>query len=272
MSAENIPGVSRVNGSTTATDHGDYWEVDVHSTTIIFIGSGTFENVLINTNRNICQVNATGRGWTVRNVGWNGIFPDIESGAQTCIGISGDGLIENVYMGDGGPGNWRDKHPDGPRQYQSTGIFSTNQNVPGEVTIRDVYCGNWVDNGMYLENQGGRIDYTFERVYGHDNDISLIRPGQGNHVLRDCHGHSNTHRDVWNRVGTTITLEDCQFENVVGSYNATGTTQVGAGANPQRPESVPATAMEAATGESGAGPGPSGPFDEPVCVRHFAEQ
>lgn len=255
MSAEQIPGVTSVTGSTEATDHGDYWEVDVYSDSIIFVGSNTFENVLINTNGNIAQVNATGHGWTVRNVGWNGLFPNKDLGTNVALAISGSGTAEHLYLGDGGLGDWKTKHQQGQMSQQPVGVFSTNDNPGGNITIRDVYLENWTDNAMYLEGQGTTANYTIERVYGTDNDISMIRPGKGNHVIRDCHGEGNTNRDLWNRVGSTVQVENCQFDTgIFGPANTDAATTTGAAANPQPPASVPTTAQEAVTG-SGSGPG-----------------
>lgn len=275
MSATDVPGIVSVSGSTSATDQGDYWEVDINSNAAIMrVGNqATVENVLFNCEGSIAQLNTynSGHGWTIRNVGWNGTFPDLEHSGNVALALSGSGTVDNVYLGDGGYGDWQDKHG-GSRHYQPTAVFTTNDTPNGEITIRNAMINNWTDNACYCSGQNTSATFTFENCYAEGNDISVFRVADGTHRVTNCHTRNNTHRDVWVYtsgsqmiIGGGSQLQNNRAVEGPGSADVRDAT-VGSSANPQIPSSVPQSAREAATGQAGGGGG-SDVFNQPVCMQ-----
>lgn len=280
----SMPGVSQVRGDATAEDHGDYTEVTLHDHVVnIFLEDGaTFENVLFRLNGNVPNFQCRQNNWTIRNVGFDGIFPDTESvGTFFSAASGGNGLIENIYMGDGGAGNWPDKHGGG-RDTQPTGIFTFNSPSGGEIVVRSLNAGPFTDNTFYCEHQGATIDMHFEDVYVHGGAISAFRVGNGSHTMTNCHTENMGYRmeyqdhggmrDIWLRTGNPtmhvrdshlstdgagiiadsgpVILEDTEWGGG-GRGNIREESGTGRNPSPSPPDSVPADAMAAATGEGG---------------------
>lgn len=280
------------------------WNIEEMGTQIDVSDVGyDVSNVLVRTNSNQFRLNLYGsEDFTIQNFGVDGVYPEISGGAgygysnegwggPFQVGASGTGTFDTVYLGDGGTGDWRDKHQSGTQDAQPTGVFSTDS-ATGLLEFKNMYMAGWTDNTFYVEHQGATCDVLWENVYVENCDISAFRPGSGNVEVINCHATNNNHRDFWARTGNpTVLIDGCHFDHPgaalyydtgditvqnsqIASYNDRGGNVTRAGGNGQNPnptvpDPTPTTAMEAATG-SGGGDGNgdgSQAFNDPVCVR-----
>ncbi|MFD1514280.1 hypothetical protein [Halomarina rubra] len=167
------------------------------------LGSGdTLENVLIDASAPEADVaiRAEGDGWAIRNVGIKGRF-DIGAstgGIKYVISAEGNGVIENVYMGDG--------HEDGIWK----GAMISGPDHAGHIDIRNCNVAHWTANAIYAAGSGritepGKTDgqggnYTFENCFFKNNNIAHLRlAADGTEVIgctfvnsSDVPGHPNT--------------------------------------------------------------------------------
>lgn len=167
------------------------------------LGSGdTLENVLIDATASGADVSirAYGDDWAIRNVGIKGEFDvgDATGGIKYVLAAEGNGVIENVYLGDG--------HADGIWK----GAMISGPDHDGHIDIRNCHVARWTANACYCagpgrlrgpgktDGQGG--DYTFENCYFENNNISHLRlAADGTEVLNctfvntgDVPPHPNT--------------------------------------------------------------------------------
>jgi hypothetical protein len=150
----------------------------------IQIGSGeTFENTLIDIGAEGAdvQIVATGSDWTVRNVGIVG-GADVSSsdgGYPNMLFASGNGLVENVYLGDG-------VAYDGVRK----GAIGVPKSHSGRIEVRNCYIARWTGNALYAataaESGGGGGSVAVRNSYFRDNTISHVRIAQDDSVLENC--------------------------------------------------------------------------------------
>ncbi|WP_458190609.1 hypothetical protein [Haladaptatus sp. NG-WS-4] len=233
----------------------------------IEVGDGqTYENKLIDVTAEGAGVAFTtsGNGWTIRNVGIKGehsgesfiMMPGVES-------PDGEGLIENVYMGDG------------IKERESGGGVWVNANMPhqGVITVRRTHIANTVNNGLYASgpgSQGATGITNVEDSYFHSNNISNIRmnaKGDRTPYVKNCvvkvddstppcgencssPGAVND-RGVWSWYGTTEVIDSDIQGGFVGTHGgdveARG-TNTGENVNLEPPKGVPMSAEEAAKG------------------------
>lgn len=142
----------------------------------------TLENVLfdISAPESRVDIDCRGDGWTLRNVGIRGTstYPGKEQVIHARC--DGDGLIENVYLGDGSETGCHD-----------TGIF-VDRRSEGRLTIRNVNVQDWVDNGIYASAPGharkshGGCEVVIEDSYGRNNNTANFRIGSDGSVVRGC--------------------------------------------------------------------------------------
>ncbi|WP_458188938.1 hypothetical protein [Haladaptatus sp. NG-WS-4] len=241
--------------------------VPAGETKTIDIGDGeTFENVLIDMTADGASalVRTSGSGWTIRNVGFEGIHP----GDHYLLnpGVSdpnGSGLVENVYMGDGQVAG-----------SDSGGVW-VNANLPhrGTITFRNVHVAGMIDNGLYgsgpgAQGYGGNLHV--ESSYFKGNTISNVRlngkarPCQVTNTVVDSRGNkpcrigcsspgSTTTRAIWSWYGETH-LRNCDILGSIvttkgGSVTKTN-TRTGSDADLTPPKGVPMSAKQAASGGS----------------------
>ncbi|WP_158059377.1 hypothetical protein [Halorussus halophilus] len=272
--------LSQASDVASAAEY-DTITVPAGGTRRISVGSGeTLENVLIDMTADgaSAQIHATGSDWVIRNVGFKGEHP----GGHRLLtpGVTdrdGQGLIENVYLGDGQT----------PRS--GNGAIWVNGNLPhkGTITFRNVHLAHFIDNGLYGTPSSKQIDgvVNVEDSYFNSNNIANIRLGSGsgrpcyvrNTVVkggsvRPCGvGCSNPgatiSRGVWAWWGEVI-VEDSDIGSSPAKVVNTSkgdpevisqNTRWGSDANTGRvPSGVPMTAEEAASGTSSGSGGGSG--------------
>lgn len=149
------------------------------------VGAGDrLENKIIDISARGAQyrINASGNGWVIRNIGIRGRFQTSEKLSPIIVSTNGgDGLVENVYLGDGGGGG-------------STGIFVLRSHS-GTVTIRNVNVQGWPDNGIYASAPGNSTEHSapgsggvvqIENAFGADNGVSSFRIGTTGSYCRNC--------------------------------------------------------------------------------------
>jgi len=285
MAGAAAASVAAAGASTGTADAADYETITVPAgeRRVFDVGSGeTFENKLIDISADGAhfKIMTSGDGWTVRNIGVRGQNND-RSDTYGCIYCradeGGEGLVENVYMGDGAAD--RCGHA----------AFSGYGNA-GHVTIRDVHVQGWSADGMYLShpgvpgNSGGT--FTVERAFAKNNNIENIRIGTTGSEIRDSVVHvegrsavtsnesgQKNPRGIWFKEETGLlavncdvkvdgatavygggrggagTLRNCRVDGSirgnVTEENVTGSPDV------TPPETVPMSAEAAAAGTSG---------------------
>ena len=258
-----------IAASSRLTDGAEYETITVPAGTVktINVGDGeTFENKLIDMTADGASVKilTSGSGWTIRNVGFKGEHP---GGNYLMIpGVAdadGQGLIENVYMGDG--------QPDGSLK----GAIWVNANMPhrGTITFRNFHMGHLI-NGLYASGPGvmgagGNIQV--ESSYFYSNSVANIRTNglERSNLIKDTVVHvdgsqpalgsdttapgSKITRGIWSWYG------DCHLENcdIVGEFATSkngsitqSNTRTGDQADTTPPAGVPMSAEEAASGSS----------------------
>lgn len=258
-------------------------KVPANKTRGITVGDGeTYENVLIDITASGASVLIAthGSGWTIRNVGIKGKHPG--GGGHHLFQPSvadpdAEGLVENVYMGDGQP-------LDAARK----GGVWVNANMPhrGTIIFRNYHLAKFV-NGLYgsgVGHQGHEGDIRVENSYFYNNTIANVRTNakervnyventtihvDGNQpVCKDC-SQPNTQntRAVWSWYGRTH-LINCDVRGDLATSKGGSITQentrVGDAADIAAPEGVPMSAEEAASGQgSGGVPSQSSSSDFP---------
>ncbi|WP_266077041.1 hypothetical protein [Haladaptatus caseinilyticus] len=263
IAATGAAGVSTVAGAkeyeTITVSAGEHKAISV--------GDGqTYENKLIDVTAEGAGVAFTtsGSGWTIRNVGIKGqhsgesfiMMPGVES-------KDGEGLIENVYMGDG------------IKAKESGGGVWVNANLPhqGVINIKRMHLANAVNNGLYASGPGSQGAYGITNVedsYFRSNNIANIRmnakgdrtPYVKNTVVEvddstpPCGENCSSpgavnNRGVWSWYGTTEVINsDIQggFATTKGGEVETKNTRTGEQAKMKPPKAVPMSAEEAAKG------------------------
>ncbi|MFC6733668.1 hypothetical protein [Haladaptatus sp. DYSN1] len=235
--ALSLGALGAASGTAAAAEY-ETINVGAGEAKTLHVGSGeTLENVLIDVSAKGADllIKAEGNDWTIRNVGVTGTFDVGENGGHGyVIRFDGNGLIENVYLGDGFKFG-----------KSSKGAMLSGPEHSGHVTIRNCYVAGWSDNAIYAAGSGrvtgpGSTDgqggnYTFENCYFRDNNISHLRLAADGTTVKGCVFH-NTNRvrpemntsagqsDVVNSRGIytgygdpsqVITVEDCDF-NITG--------------------------------------------------------
>ena len=267
-----LTSVGAIAASGRRADAAEYETITVPAGTVerIRVGnSETFENKLIDMTADgaSAEIITSGSNWTIRNVGFMGTHP---GGNYLIIpGVAdsnGEGLIENVYMGDGQPDR------------SLKGAIWVNANMPhqGTIIFRNFHMAHLI-NGLYASGpgyQGAGGNIRVENSYFYSNTIANIRTNglaRGN-VVQDtvvhvdgtqpqlgsdgtAPGSTNT-RAIWSWYG------ECHLENcdIVGPMATTkgGTitktnTRIGDAADTTPPDGVPMDAKEAASGSSATG-------------------
>lgn len=181
----------------------DYEEITVPSGQVesISLGSGdVLENTVIDITATDADVNitASGSGWEIRSVAVRGSSRGRGNGVNwAMIWFQGDGVIENVYLGDGTAPYTR-----------RTGIACVGGEHNGHAEIRDCYLSGWTDNAIYTAHNvphGGSGTTFIEDCYFHDNNVSSIRLAVDGSGARGCVVHNTNdvpelpNGDVWSR-------------------------------------------------------------------------
>ncbi|NEU56786.1 hypothetical protein [Halorussus sp. MSC15.2] len=285
-----------VSGSGySTTDHGDYVEVTVgqDGQWVCSLGDGdTLSNYLIDitaTNAN-AQINPSGGGWTVENVGFKGISDDAgnypKKHVAPLVTSGATGTIRHLYMGDGAVTDSR------------KGAIWVDPDHAGELLIQEAYIAGWADNGLYGSAPGNGPNHTnpgnggtvkVSDSYSADNETSNFRLGTTGSYLDNCVMEGGSHRSYWGYyedtelrncdvtgapivVGedahekgktATVTADNCRYDVDVVLATSTnefsGSSQGTPDATP--PDCVPTTPEEAAKG-SGCGSSTEGVIDD----------
>ncbi|OAQ54435.1 hypothetical protein HTG_02485 [Natrinema mahii] len=245
----------------------------------------TFENKLIDISADGAEarINAVGDNWTVRNIGWRGVWDTTNREAFIyCAVESADatGRIENCYMGDGAIST---DYPNSPN-----GIY-VNRNHAGELTISNVNIQHVADNAVYASEAGrsGNGPVIIEDSFAADLEPAAWRVGSDGSRVENCVA-VNAHRGVWVRhrsaevvdcdlsecrisdlyvgeAGLSVESPTCTLRNTRygSSHVASAATLDGSSAGsaqrttPEEVEGVPVTAEEAASGSSDGSTGGS---------------
>jgi hypothetical protein len=245
---------------------------------------GQMENILIDqtADNSVCRISAQfGGDFTIRNVGIRGTYDREDDENQIKPGVSDgkQGVIENVYIGDGASDN-----------SQNNGIL-VDADTTGTMTFRNVHVGYFADNGIYGANSDGNATIQIENCYGENNNISQFRIGGPESYIRDSvayisdqdevpparpgslearglrieyHDHEveNTHvlnEAGWPAVdyerGGCATYRNCEISGSPDFDGSCDDERINTGDNPDPtpPEGVPMSAEEAAGGTSTAG-------------------
>lgn len=121
---------------------GDFDTVEVTSDETIQVGDDeTHSNILYDLQGGSVQIQAVGTGWTVKNIGVTGQHPGGNFMIRAAVTAEdANGLIDNVYMGDGQAGGT-----------QGGGIMvmhGTSDQHVGAITIRRANIAQMVDSGI----------------------------------------------------------------------------------------------------------------------------
>ncbi|MCU4924904.1 right-handed parallel beta-helix repeat-containing protein [Halobacteria archaeon AArc-dxtr1] len=272
--AGTATAAAAVASAAGSADEDEYevWEAD---NSRYFMDEGeTLENVIIDfSNGNWFQIQATGvSNFTIRNVAFVGTHRHDEH--AIIFSCSDEGLIENVYMGDGCV------RPSSYSSHGQCGIFGHNSHS-GHVTIRNVNVQGWPNNGMYTSSvarSGGTV--SIEECYGANNYVSTYRIADGSEV-RDSVAYNDggrySGRCLWAydpgtstcdgcnfdsgpyntavivRGNATLNLSNTTYDSASGNINGNGGNNANGGADLTPPEGVPMTAEEAVSAEGGSG-------------------
>lgn len=286
-----LAGAGAMSGVAGAKD---YRTVTVPSggRKVFRVGSGeTLENLLIDCTASNAdaRIVASGTGWTIRNVGFKGEMDHGASGGYpNHIAASGEGRIENVYVGNGVVGGTR------------KGGIGVGANHSGHIDLVRTHIAGWSDNGIYAAgmarpgSSGGHGTLAFDSCYLHDNNVSSLRIASDGTTVKNTVVHNTGNaptvstcgcvnaRGVYDGYGTesdVVTFDNvdikCTDANTNGGTSAlvaakttfevknsqvdgdlignVNTTNVGSNPDVTPPEGVPMTAEEAAKGASSAG-------------------
>jgi len=180
------------------------------------------ENVRFDVSAEGSHVNldCRGDGWVLRNVGVSGESTYPEKDQVIHVDCDGEGLIENVYLGDGCDA-----------RHHGTGIFVSRESE-GRLTIRDVNVEDWVDNGIYASAPGharrpnGGCEVTIENCYGRNNNTANFRIGSDGSTITESVSVANgpveakvssdgdvkrNCRPVWVTEGGDCVVENCDL-------------------------------------------------------------
>lgn len=264
-------------------------KVPANTTRSFSIGSGqTWANKLIDITAPGAnyRINASGNGWTIKNIGVKGYY---QTGAKVSPIIlrtsGGHGTVENVYLGDGGGGS-------------STGIFVLRTHS-GDININRVNVQGWPDNGIYASAPGNGSDHPapggkgtvrIHNSYSANNRISNFRLGTNGSYLKNCVAVGGEHRSFWGYYAHTriidsslsgpkivvgekawqgghtarVTAENSAFSGYYTTRPTNGFTGRSTGNfRSSPPEGVPRSPAEAASGGSKSTPTPP-PDPEPT--------
>ncbi|WP_336360115.1 hypothetical protein [Haladaptatus sp. ZSTT2] len=194
MSAAALGAGTAVSGSADAAEYTEI-VLDAGERRSFHVGSGeTLENILIDVSAPEADVSfsASGDDWTIRNIGIRGVF-DIggdTGGIKYVFGVEGNGLIENVYMGDG--------HEDGIRK----GALIVPPDHAGHIDVQNMYVSRWTANACYVagparliepgktDGEGGSTGFT--NCYFSDNNIAHLRIASDGSFVRDSVIHNTS--------------------------------------------------------------------------------
>lgn len=200
-------GAARVAGA--ASDY-DIIEVPAGAKYDRRVGDGeAFENKPIDVSAHDCELEITARGdgWMIRNVGFVGPTTNAlegRPGGSKVLNLAGNGLVENVYLGDG-----VDPVPDGDERNMSRdgGIYLHGDHHTGHIEVRRSNVSMWANNGCYCSgpdvqhspNDGGTIQFT--DCYLENNNVAGIRLGRTVRVRKTARSLSTMRAPYWASFG-----------------------------------------------------------------------
>lgn len=156
--------------------------------TVALSDGGTFQNKIIEASGGV-TITAEGSGWAIRNIGIRGMV-----GGGTPIKVKGDGIIENVYLGDGvSGGSGVFIHPD------HSGTIRVRGSHFAGFDEHAVY-GSAPGNGSSHPNPGGGGTYVAQDCYV-TNCISGFRTGTSGSKVENCVVDVGTLRSPVNHSG-----------------------------------------------------------------------
>jgi hypothetical protein len=199
------------SGVASAKDHRTV-TVPAGGRKLFRVGSGeTLENLLIDCTASNAdaRIVASGTGWTIRNVGFKGEMDHGASGGYpNHIAASGEGRIENVYVGNGVVSGTR------------KGGIGVSADHAGHIEVVRTHIAGWSDNGIYaagMARPGGSAGHGtlgFDSCYLHDNNVSGLRIASDGTTVKDT---------VIHNTGNAPTVSTCGCVNARGVYDGYGT-------------------------------------------------
>lgn len=210
--AVSMAGVQAIGGVAAAKEY-ETIKVPEGGRKLFQISSGeTLENLLIDcTAPNAdARIVASGSDWTIRNIGFKGQLDHSGSeGYPNHIAASGNGRIENIFVGNGVVG---------PTRKGGIGVSASHS---GHIDIVRTHIAGWSDNGVYAAGMarpesGGHGTLTFDRCYCHDNNISSLRIASGGTKVKNTVIHNSK---------STPKVSTCDCVNARGVYDGYGTTE-----------------------------------------------
>ncbi|XVH33565.1 right-handed parallel beta-helix repeat-containing protein (plasmid) [Haloferacaceae archaeon DSL9] len=164
---------------------------------------------------------ASGGTLVVKNITVSGAAESSKSRFRLEADSDGEVIVENLNF------------PDGSVEGAKSKAFYAPPDHAGSIVIRDCYIANFDDNGIYASSPGkgedGRV--VVERCVVQNNNISGIRVGSTDSVVRDCRiinddeapesrrGQLNMRGIRVREAGENITIENC---DIVHSYEGAG--------------------------------------------------
>jgi len=214
-SAKELVEAGDISGTTYEVPGGEFVRILVGENE--YGSYGDLTNAVIDAEGKDVEIVAFGSGWEIRNVGVRG---PINEGGSAVIDVradksGGSGIVENVYLGDGGAG---------------PGIF-VDRSHQGEVTIRNAYIAGYVDNGIYAstlgKSSGGGGTVQIENCYAENNNIANYRIGGDGSYIEDSVSVSTDAPDGSggaNLRGVWVRRDDVVVDNV--DITTTGTEAI----------------------------------------------
>lgn len=146
-----------IDEETIELEEGEHYTEEVRD-------GETFRDVRFDLSAPDTAVTITARGddWSIRNVALDGVTDGGDSPCNAlnlAVEADGEGLVENVYLGDGSDGGC------GPRGRSAIYISERHEGI---VNIRDCHIANWEADGIYGNRPGG-----VEEEYGDGGTVRI---------------------------------------------------------------------------------------------------
>jgi len=169
--AKEVINANEVSGTTYEVPSDDRYRILVGENQ--YGDYGDLTNAVIEAEGKRVQIVTFGSDWEIRNVGISGQV-DGENPVIDLKTDGGDGLVENVYFGDG--------------TGSQPAVFVSREHS-GTITIRDLYVAGSSDNGIYAStpglSDGGNGATQIENVYSENNNRAHFRIGGEGSYVRD---------------------------------------------------------------------------------------
>lgn len=194
-------------------EKGETWSVRLED-------GDRLENVLIDITASGAQyrIIAKGDGWAIRNLGIKGSLDIEEKNEPIAVQVTNpgaSGIIENLYLGDGGA-------------HGQTGIYVLKDHA-GELEIRQANVQGWPDNGIYASSPGNVEPHSYPGAngavkiydsYASNNNVGF-RIGSEGSFCKNCVATGNGDREFWGYWNPwTTKFIDCDATNALVGFRS----------------------------------------------------